>query len=40
MLTLLAQKCKLTLAPNQQVEMEPLITIRPKGGMKMIITKR
>jgi cytochrome P450 len=38
-LTLLAQKCKLVLAPDQKVEMEPLITIRPKGGMRMIITK-
>ena len=39
-LTLLAQKCRLTLAPDQKVEMEPLITIRPKGGMRMLITKR
>ncbi len=39
-LTLLAQKVNLTLAPNQKVEMEPLITIRPKGGMHMTITKR
>ncbi len=39
-LTLLAQKCQLTLAPNQKVEMEPLITVRPKGGMSMIISKR
>jgi cytochrome P450 len=39
-LTLLAQKCKLTLASDQKVEMEPLITIRPKGGMRMIVTKQ
>jgi len=39
-LTLLAQKCKLALAPDQKVEMEPLITIRPKGGMRMVISKR
>ena len=39
-LTLLAQKCKLTPPPNQRVQMEPLITIRPKGGMSMIISKR
>jgi cytochrome P450 len=39
-LTLLAQKCQLTLVPNQKVEMEPLITIRPKGGVSMIISKR
>ena len=38
-LTLLAQKCKLTLAPDQKGEMEPLITIRPKGGMRMLISR-
>ncbi len=37
LLTTLAQKWKLKLVPGHRVEPEPLITLRPKYGMKMQI---
>jgi cytochrome P450 len=40
LLTTLAQKWKLTLVPGHRVEPEPLITLRPKFGMKMIVERR
>src|SRR3984957_2075710 len=36
----LAQKWKLSLVPGHHVEPEPLITLRPKYGMKMMIEER
>jgi cytochrome P450 len=33
------QKFKLRLDKNQKVELEPLITLRPKYGMKMFVSK-
>ena len=39
-LTTLAQKWKLKLVPNHPVEPEPLITLRPKYGMRMQLTAR
>ena len=36
----LAQKWKLKLMPEQKVELKPLMTLRPKYGMKMRIEKR
>jgi cytochrome P450 len=36
----LAQKWKMRLAPGHQVKMQPLITLRPKHGMRMTIEKR
>ncbi len=36
----LAQKWKLRLVPEQKVELKPLMTLRPKYGMKMAIEKR
>ena len=40
LLTALAQKWKLKLVPGHSVEPEPLITLRPKYGMKMIVEPR
>ena len=40
LLATLAQKWKLKLVPGHRVEPEPLITLRPKYGMKMIVEPR
>jgi len=40
LLATLAQKWKLNLVPGHPVEPEPLITLRPKYGMKMIVEPR
>ncbi len=40
MLATLAQKWKMTLVPGHKVEPEPLITLRPKYGMRMQIEAR
>jgi cytochrome P450 len=40
LLTTLAQKWKLRLVPGHRVEPEPLITLRPKYGMKMLVEPR
>jgi len=40
LLATLAQKWKLTLVPGHRVEPEPLITLRPKYGMRMHIESR
>ena len=39
-LATLAQRWKLSLVPNHPVEPEPLITLRPKFGMKMNVEPR
>jgi cytochrome P450 len=39
-LATLAQKWKLRLVPGQSVKMQPLITLRPKYGMNMILQAR
>ena len=39
-LATLAQKWKLRLAPGHRVEPQPLITLRPKYGMRMIVAPR
>jgi cytochrome P450 len=36
----LAQRYRLTLAPGHQVEIHHQITMRPKGGLPMIVTRR
>lgn len=36
----IASNWKMRLVPHQKVEPEPLITIRPKNGMKMILERR
>ncbi len=36
----LAQKWRMKLAPEHKIELQPLITLRPKYGMKMILEKR
>ena len=40
MLATLAQKWRMTLVPGHKVEPEPLITLRPKYGMRMQIEAR
>ena len=40
LLAALGQKWKLKLVPGHRVEPEPLITLRPKYGMKMIVEHR
>ena len=34
------QRFSLALAPGQAIEMEPLITLRPKGALNMVATAR
>jgi cytochrome P450 len=36
----LARKWRMRLAPGQRVEARPVITLRPKHGMRMTLTKR
>lgn len=39
-LATLAQQWQMRLAPGHPVELEPLVTLRPKHGMKMILARR
>jgi cytochrome P450 len=39
-LATMAQKWRLRLAPGHPVEMQPLVTLRPKHGMKVIFERR
>jgi cytochrome P450 len=36
----LAQEWQMRLAPNHPVALKPVITLRPKHGMRMIATRR
>lgn len=40
LLATIGQKWKLTLVPGHPVEPQPLITLRPKYGMKMIVRRK
>lgn len=40
LLATIARNWKLTLVPNQKVELNPLVTLRPKKGIKMIVNQR
>ncbi len=40
LLASIASRWKMRLAPGHKVVPDPLITIRPKYGMKMIVEKR
>ncbi|MBK8020254.1 MAG: cytochrome P450 [Chloroflexi bacterium] len=40
MLATIAQRYRLRLPPGHQVEVDPLITLRPKGGLPMIVERR
>ena len=40
LLATIARKWKLSLSPNQQIGLKPLITLRPKYGMRMNVTAR
>ena len=39
-LATVAQKWRLRLVPNQKVEAQPLVTLRPKHGIKMTVERR
>jgi cytochrome P450 len=36
----IAQRWKMRLSPGQRIEMQPLVTLRPKYGMKMVLERR
>jgi len=40
LLATLAQQWKMRLSPNHPVEIKPVMTLRPKHGMRMTLTKR
>ncbi|HVQ39262.1 MAG TPA: cytochrome P450 [Pyrinomonadaceae bacterium] len=40
LLATIAQKWQMRLVPNHPVELKPVITLRPKHGMQMVVTKR
>ncbi|MBL8160555.1 MAG: cytochrome P450 [Anaerolineae bacterium] len=40
LLATVAQRYRLALAPGQHVEMNPLITLNPKGGLPMTVSVR
>lgn len=40
LLATLAQRVTFTLAPGQRVIPEPLITLRPKRGIRMRVARR
>ncbi|MEZ4591452.1 MAG: cytochrome P450 [Chloroflexota bacterium] len=40
LLASIVQRYRLTLLPGTQVELEPLITLRPKGKLMMMLTER
>jgi hypothetical protein len=40
LLSTIGQKWKLKLVPGHPVEPEPLITLRPKYGMRMLVQAR
>ena len=40
LLATLAQHWQMRLAPNHPVELKPVMTLRPKHGMRMIVTRR
>ncbi|HEX6385234.1 MAG TPA: cytochrome P450 [Anaerolineae bacterium] len=39
LLATIAQRYRLELLPGQRVEMEPLITLRPRGGLPMMLSR-
>ena len=39
-LATIAQRYRMRLAPDQQVELRPIVTLRPKHGMRMILEAR
>jgi cytochrome P450 len=40
LLATIAQQWQMRLEPGQVVDIQPLITLRPKYGMRMILTSR
>ena len=40
LLVTLVQRYRFTLVPDHPVELEPSVTLRPKHGMRMTLTKR
>ncbi len=40
LLASIVQRYRLSLVPGTRVELEPLITLRPKGHLMMTLTQR
>jgi cytochrome P450 len=39
-LTTIAQRWRLRLVPGQKIELQPIITLRAKGGIRMVLEPR
>jgi len=39
-LATIAQSWHMALVPNQHIVAEPVVTLRPRGGIKMLLTRR
>jgi cytochrome P450 len=39
-LATISQRWQLRLVPDHPIEMEPLITLRPKHGVRMVVQRR
>lgn len=40
MLTMLVQRVTCALVPGQTIVPEPLITLQPKGGVRVVVRRR
>ncbi len=40
LLATIAQRWRLRLVPNHPVDTKPLVTLRPRYGMRMVVEKR
>jgi cytochrome P450 len=40
LLTALAQQWQMRLAPNQRIALHPVMSLRPKYGMRMVLKRR
>ena len=40
LLAAIASRFRLTLMPDQTIELWPSITLRPRNGIKMVVSKR
>jgi cytochrome P450 len=39
-LATLAQRYRLALAPGETVQLQQIVTLRPRGGLKMVLNRR
>lgn len=40
LLATLGQQWRFDLVPDQKIELEPILTLRPKNGMRMVVRRR